>query len=240
MALIQRDDVISLLAALGAAVDMPIDPSHQPSVSLIQWTSMVLEKLLKTTRRAQSPLAESKPMKELPTSPAGDTWAQYRAYLAAVLPKKELVRPVTTQKAPSSWHGPVPPGRPYEDHTSATTDYYARAEPILRSYSAEPHQVPQSDKAPTVQALSVPPSVDPQVSGYVRPGKDYYSEIPIPVHLKVLYDELYEACWTGDNESIQELCLPKHLSEDKEPIHIFVETTVNHFISPVMGHSGMP
>jgi hypothetical protein len=127
VALVQCDDVISLLAALGAAVDMPINPSHQPSVSLIQWTSMVLEKLLKRTRRAQSRLAGSKPIKELPTSPAGDTWAQYRAYLAAVLPKKELVRPVTTQKAPSSRHGPVPPGRPYENHTSATTDYYARA-----------------------------------------------------------------------------------------------------------------
>ena len=195
---------------------------------------MVLEKLLEWTPRTQTPLAGSKPMKELPTSPAGDTWAQYRAYLAAVLPKKEVVRSVTKQSALSSWHGPESPGRPYENHTSATTDYYARAESILRSYSAEPHQVPQSDKAPTVQALSVPPSVDPQVSGYVRPGKDRYSEIPIPVHLKVLYTELYEACWTGDNESIQELCLPKHLSEDKEPIHIFVQT------APVMGHSGMP
>jgi hypothetical protein len=154
--------------------------------------------------------------------------------------EKEFVRSVTTQKVPSPWDRPEPPDRPYENTTSATADYYARAESILRSYSAEPHQVLQSDKAPTEEAPSVPQSLDPQVSRYVRPGKDRYSEIPIPVHLKVLYAELYEACWTGDNELIQELCLPKHLSEDKEPIHIFVQTTVNDFGGPLMGYSGMP
>jgi hypothetical protein len=52
--------------------------------------------------------------------------------------------------------------------------------------------------------------------------------VSIPAHLKVLYDELYEACWTGDNGTIQELCLPKHLAEDKEPIQISVLTSTAH------------
>ncbi len=238
VALVQRDEVVSLLAALGAAVDMPINPSYQPSVSLLQWTSAILENLL-TATRALSELAESSRTEVLPTSPAGDTWAQYRAYLTAVLPKKEDVRSVTTQMGPSSWNVPVPSLN--EEHTSATRDYYTRAESILRSYSADPHQAPQSDKAPTVQTLSVPPFLQehatPQVSGYVRHGK--YSTTPIPFHLKVLYDELYEACWTGDNESIQELCLPKHHSEGKEAIQISVQSTFDG-LSSFAGSNGMP
>jgi hypothetical protein len=77
----------------------------------------------------------------------------------------------------------------------------------------------------------------PQTSGYIRHVWYSYSTNLVPAHLKVLYDELYQACWTGDNATIQELCLPKHISDDKEPIQISVQTTFDDSITPMSGMS---
>jgi hypothetical protein len=150
--------------------------------------------------------------------PIGDTWAQYNAYLAAVLPTKEEEGSFKPQKTRST----VVPHLD-EEHALAMTDYYTRVESILRAYSAMP-RASQSGETPTSQTGGQQHGA-PQGTGYARHTK--YTTAPIPTHLKVFYDELYEACWTGDNAAIQELCLPKHLSESHEPIHISVVTAVS-------------
>ena len=137
-------------------------------------------------------------------TPISDTWARYNAYLATVLPTKEEEGSVKPQKTRST----VVPHLD-EEHALAMTDYYARVESILRTYSAMP-QASQSSETSTLQTSGQQHGA-PQGTGYVRHTK--YATVPIPAHLKVFYDELYEACWTGDNAAIQELCLPKHLKE---------------------------
>lgn len=214
VALIQQDEVVSLLAALGATVDMTVYPSN---MTLLQWISAMLQKLRtpSVSETTQEP-------------PIGDTCAQYIAYLAAVLPTKEergsqgdrkglSVLPVVT-KTPNAWS--VLP-HVDEKHVLAMTDYYARVESILCAHSTMP-QTSQCGETPTPQT-SVWQHGTLQRTGYARHTK--YATAPIPAHLKVFYDELYEACWTGDNAAIQELCLPKHPKESKEPIQISVVTT---------------
>lgn len=111
-----------------------------------------------------------------------------------------------------------------DKHALETRNYYTRADSILRSYSTVPPQVQQSNEAPTVPTIvHWQQHGTTQGQGYARHTK--LSTVLIPAHLKVLYDELYEACWTGDNATIQELCLPKHLAEDKEPIQISVQAS---------------
>jgi hypothetical protein len=207
VALFRHDEVISLLAALGAAVDASINASYLPNMTLLQWISAIVKKLKtpSVSETAQEP-------------PIGDTWAQYNAYLTVVLPTKEDEGPVKPQKTRST----VVPHLD-EEHALALTDYYARAEYILRAYSTTP-QAPQSGETLTSHTSGQQHGA-PQGTGYVRHTK--YATVPIPAHLKVFYDELYEACWTGDNTAIQELCLPKHLEESKEPIQISVVTTVS-------------
>lgn len=214
VALTQRDEVISLLAALGAAVEVPIKASvnnYSPRMSLLQWTSRAVAHLRSMT--------VSRNTHDYPTSPAGDTWSQYRAYLTAVLPHREDGDPACAHavlRTPARDQG--------EEHVLATRDYYARAEWILRTYGAVLPEGPQTTGISTVRTPSGP--VTPQESGYIRHTR--YSFNPMPAHLKVLYDELYEACWTGDNASIQELCLPKDIKEGTEPIQISVQTTCLH------------
>jgi hypothetical protein len=215
VALIRYDEVVSLLAALGATVDVSINPPHLPNMTLLQWISAMVQKL----RTSSVSGTTQEP-------PIGDTWAQYNAYLNAVLPTKEDEGSVKPQKTRST----VVPHLD-EEYALAMTDYYARAESILRAYS--PSTMPQASQSGET------PHGAPQGTGYVRHTK--YSTVPIPAHLKVFYDELYEACWAGDNTVIQELCLPKHLEESKELIQISVVTTVSvgSFRNPLTPLTGM-
>jgi len=207
VALSRHDEVVSLLAALGATIDASVDPPYEPNMTILEWISAMLKKL-----RTPSVSGTTH------DPPIGDTWAQYHAYLAAVLPAKEDEGSVKPQKTRST-NVPLLD----EEHALAMTDYYARMESILRFYSAMPH-ASQSGETPTSQN-SGQQHGSTQGTRYARHTK--CATVPVPAHLRVFYDELYEACWTGDNAVIQELCLPKHLEERKEPIQISVVTTVN-------------
>jgi hypothetical protein len=205
VALNRHDEAVSLLAALGATVDVSINPPHS-RMTLLQWLSAMLKKL-------RTP-SVSRTTQEEP--PIGDTWAQYNAYLAAVLPTKEKEGSVKPQKTRS-----IVIRHLDEEQVLAITDYYARMESILRAYSTM-SEAPQSGETPTAPT-SRHQHCFPQGTGYVRHTK--HATVPIQAHLEMFYDELYEACWTGDNAMIQELCLPKYLKENKEPIQISVVTT---------------
>ncbi|KAH9034021.1 hypothetical protein EDB83DRAFT_2296389 [Lactarius deliciosus] len=220
-ALGKRDEVISLLAALGANVDAPIKATittYTQHTSLLQWTSKAVSLLgSKTTSKAiQAP-------DSLPDPPAGDAWSQYRAYLATALPhcKDEDIRSASSQNTVHS----------RGDYAAATRDYFTFAESVLRAHGAT---LPKGE--PTSKQPATPPtgmSIPSQGSGYIRHAK--HSTTPVPVHLKVFYDELYEACWNGDNASIRELCLPKQVAEGKVPIQIVVKTVT---LDDSLGASG--
>ncbi|KAF8267587.1 hypothetical protein EI94DRAFT_1801491 [Lactarius quietus] len=199
------DEVISLLAALGADVDVPIKSStvtYMQRFSLLQWTSKAISILSSKT----PPKPESHR-----DSPAFDTWNEYRAYLTAVLPHSKI----EDLGSPGS-RGVVNIRRTLDgEYAPSMKKYLTLADSVLRAHGAT------LPGGPSISELHAP--VTSQGSGYIRHGK--YATTPIPIHLKVFYDELYEACWKGDNASICELCLPKQLSEEKEPIQIVVQTT---------------
>ncbi|KAH9170814.1 hypothetical protein EDB89DRAFT_2230439 [Lactarius sanguifluus] len=208
-ALLQRDEVISLLAALGANVDAPIKLSTSiQHTSLLQWTSKALGSET-TPKPVQAP-------DNLPDSPAGDDWSQYHAYLSKMLPhcKSEAI------VFASSWNTVH---AKEEDYTAATKNYFVFAESVLRAHGATlPEGATTSEQAATAR-VGIQRLIPSQGSGYTRHTKS--STTPVPVHLKVFYDELYEACWKGDNASVRELCLPKQVADEKEPIQIVVQTT---------------
>jgi hypothetical protein len=104
-------------------------------------------------------------------------------------------------------------------------EYFTLAESVLRDHGAT---FPEGELT-----SEQPATVTYQGSGYLRHGK--HTTTPVPVHLKVFYDELYEACWEGDNATIRELCLPKQVAEGKEPIQITVHTTISNDSSVPFG-----
>lgn len=210
VALNGHDEVVSLLAALGAAVDVSINPYYS-SMTPLQWLSAMLKKLRTPSSVSQ---LRTPSVSETTQPPIGDTWAQYNAHLAAVLPTKE-----EGSVKPQMARGTVIRHLD-EEQVLAITDYHARMESVLRAHNAT-SEASESGETPTVETSGQRHGTL-HGTGYARHTK--HATIPIPAHLKMFYDELYEACWTGDSAVVQELCLPKYLKENKEPIQISVTT----------------
>jgi hypothetical protein len=187
--------------------------THGQRMSLLQWTSKAISFL---ESRIAPKLTQSP--KELPDSPAGDTWSQYFAYLAEVLSHCK-----TENMGYVSSHGlcqfkettPALEGV----YSSATKEYLTFAESVLRAHGATLPEGASTLEQPATGEIGTKTSVTSQGPGYNRLG-----EYKTPVHLKVFYDELYEACWKGDNATVRELCLPKYVAEGKEPIQIAAQT----------------
>ena len=99
-------------------------------------------------------------------------------------------------------------------------EYLTFAKSVLRAHGATP---PDGTTTSANAGIGTWPPVTSLESGYIRQA--LLTTTPVPLYLKVFYDELYEACWKGDNASIRELCLPKQVTEGKEPIQIVVQTT---------------
>ncbi|KAF8260330.1 hypothetical protein EI94DRAFT_1780506 [Lactarius quietus] len=218
----QYDEVISLLASLGADVDVPImssNSAHTQSLSLLHWTSKAISFLESKSKIAPEPIEAPK---NLPDSPAGDTWSQYRAYVAEVLSHHKdedrgYVNSQGLQRGLQYRFGNVLERK----YAPATKEYLTFAESVLRAHGATLPEGALISKEPATGGIGTQTPTISQGSGYKRYGEP----MTAPVHLKVFYDELYEACWNGDNASIQELCLPKQVAEGKEPIQIVVQTT---------------
>ena len=175
-------------------------------MSLLQWTSKAISHLESNTLKP-IPAPEN-----LPDSPAGDTWSEYRAYLAAVLPHSKMEDIGSLSSRGLHWVHRHLMHTLETGYAAAARNYLTFAESVLRAHGAT---LPEG-----ASTLEQPVPVTPQGPGYIRLGK--YTTTPVPIHLKVFYDELYEACWKGDNASIRELCLPKQVAEGKEPIQIQV------------------
>lgn len=221
IALRQCDEVISLLAALGADVDVPIkmsNTSYTQRLSLLQWTAKAVSLL--SSKISPKPIQAPD---DLPDSPAGDTWSQYRAYLATVLPHSKI-EDTGSGGSRALYQVPRNAARTLEGvYASAAKDYLTFAESVLRAHGATLPEGASTSEQPATCGMGTQTPLTSQGSGYIRHGK--YTTTPVPVHLKVYYDELYEACWKGDDASIQELCLPEKVAEGKEPVQIVVQTT---------------
>ena len=200
---------------------MPIKSSFYGGkrISLLQWTSEAISSL----ESKIAPKVTETP-KDLPDSPVGDTWPEFLAYHAEVLPhcKTEDIGYVRScglfETTPSSWTTLVPEVVP----SSATKEYLTFAESILRSHGATLPEGASTSEKPATGGIGTARGIVTKTSatsGYKRLSE----YMAAPVHLKVFYDELYEACWNGDNATLQELCLPKHVAEGKEPIQIAVQ-----------------
>ena len=158
----------------------------------------------------------------LPESPAGDTWSQYRAYLDEVLPQSTSEDRGYDSSQRLRQFGYMAHALE-EKYASTTKEYLTFAESVLRTHGAALPGGASTSEQPAA-GIGTQSRFSSQGSGYKRYGE----HTTAPVHLKAFYDELYEACWKGDNASIRELCLPKQSSEGKGPIQIIVQATTDN------------
>lgn len=122
-----------------------------------------------------------------------------------------------------------------------TLAYFLEAESFLQSHGAkswnethseEPSTALRGDEPsaliPLPLRVSQPP---PKLFSYRQYAKYSWQNGPeVGQHTLHFYDHLFEACWRGDNKSIEELCLPKHQGKhgSVEPIQITVVAKPNN------------
>ncbi|KDQ65163.1 hypothetical protein JAAARDRAFT_188410 [Jaapia argillacea MUCL 33604] len=224
----QRDELACLLAALGAASSPPLKRalgmkySKEYHSTILDWTRQALVLV-----SPETPLPEESEE----TDAAPDTPMTWKGQF-------ELLKKQTADiQAKVELQANVPNAGAMEDekqNVSDFKDYLTSLESLLLSNGAKTWDELFPDD------LSVSPSTDGKRTR-IRRGKTPVDEEPgyllqngqyswmrhnAPAHLVPLYDELYEAAFTGDNARIQQLCLPEPGAKSQtSPIEISVSTT---------------
>lgn len=219
-ALSRHDDVLSLLVALGANVDLGIklgiDNTYATAshLSLLDWVRIAERGLSQQILTKEQSVLLSEPQ---PNSTVDANWKG--CYGASL----QELKTAQSKKAFSN---------SLEDHAKTLhemygiKDYLGEVEQLLVEHNARTWSELYPDQLPGFVAgqFQLPTPVHDVVapSTYMYHGVGY-SPLWVPKHLTAVYDELYEACFTGDNAKIQQLCFPPNGSTIP-PIQISVQT----------------
>lgn len=106
--------------------------------------------------------------------------------------------------------------------------FFEDVERLLISKSAKSYNelFPQSYKPSTAQAVDndMGPftyAQPPNITQFVYLGQHFSSDT-VPLHLSAKYDELFEACWRGDDDTVRRLCLPQEENQNALRVSVAV------------------
>jgi hypothetical protein len=196
-----HDEVIQLLIAVGADVNQGIKRSLM-SPRLIEGFT-----LLDSVRSSIATLsdlvveAQNRDIDSPALAARALGWNGYRDYL------KKTIRLVQAKKQPISSTNEAESLRNLHEMKT----YFMNVEDLLVSCQAKswtdiyPDDVPAN--AHNASRMLRRTNQDENDGGYALLGATYYREF-VPKHMVRLYNDLFDACFFGNNEKIQQLCLP--------------------------------
>ncbi|KAJ7815969.1 ankyrin repeat protein [Mycena olivaceomarginata] len=215
-ALCQHDDIVRLLVDLGGAFNVgtkrALGNNSQPQErrTLVEWVQWALSELAQRISDIDDKLSPP----EISDSDALPGWKGHVQTLARNI-KISLAKSRSESKVPS-WE------ETSRKNMIDVREYYTDMEKLLLERGAKPWNVvypdnistasdPQIDQFNINRPLRFRPKrattiVDSETQ-YLRLAGSWNQD-PVPPFLNTLYDELFEACFTGANDKIQELCLP--------------------------------
>jgi hypothetical protein len=209
-AMTNADDLVHLLVRLGASVNtipkaIAESSYYKNKISLKDWIDNEIHKL---DTRIIEPVDAAPAMLSTTTSPeCSGSWEKfYKEYQVSLntLTEKEL-RKQALQKEKE--------GREKLEELEKAEDskaYFVEVKKLIEDHGAT--TLGKLPKDETSSRSSSPSTVEPTHSyKFLSTG---YGSRDVPQHLLGLYDQLFEACYVGDDEKIQSLCLP---AEDAQP-----------------------
>lgn len=226
--------LLHLLVPLGAQVSVPINDAYNSSrygnregyLSLLDF----LEKEIKLLNKQIEDSSKEKPKeaKRLEYPQAPKTWQEQRQYWKGkALDRQESLKKEASPDTDDSFEK--------LKSVSVTISYYEDALKLLRANNAKtwydiyPEKRPKDEGNNNTRQLIRSDTITPPEETseprqqYRLMTKSYMFNLVLP-HQLDQYDALFEACWKGDNERIQELCLPLKPKADVQPIQITVTT----------------
>ncbi|KAF8169052.1 hypothetical protein K438DRAFT_1730433 [Mycena galopus ATCC 62051] len=214
IALCQHNDIVRLLVDLGGefnvGVKMALRNNSRPEDrrTLVDWVQWALTNLAERISDLDDKINPS----EISASSALPGWKGYVQTLEANV-KLSLAKYRREQTTPS-WE------ETSRNKLIDIREYYTDMEKFLLERGAQPWSAVYPDKVSIASEVKINPSgsriglfnrigrqkSDTSEIQYLRLGS--WNQEPIPVFLNALYDQLFDACFAGDNDKIQELCLP--------------------------------
>ncbi|PCH39851.1 ankyrin [Wolfiporia cocos MD-104 SS10] len=233
-AIAARDDVVTLLVAMGAEVNLPSKMASRARryrwqseccVTLLEWTRFTIraleDRLQKLSADVQSETLDEK-VQALASQPGWKGETGKVLLMRREKEKKEKESNEAKAKAETE---------KTRRKLQATKEYFSMVESQLVSNGAKTWNETFPDDNHEVKNLYSDNSRLPTrttsgtgacYSYHVFTGQ--WSSFPAPAYSVPRYDELFEACWNGDNAKIEQLCLPKNGSEsNKAPLQIAVQ-----------------
>ncbi|KAJ7066903.1 ankyrin repeat protein [Mycena belliarum] len=212
-ALGRHDDIVRLLVDLGADINVGVkkalaaNSSSEDRRTLVDWVQFALAALKIQIAKLDDAL---NPPESLPQTLPG-----WKGFLATHFANAKM----KMFKAKNASKAYMPEGTWQEIQRAKwidIRDYYSDMEKFLLERGAKPWSAVYPDSVSTARdavvdrfsgrAFGLNPS-DNQAK-YYRMRGGYGNQDAVLAFQDALYDELYEACFTGANEKIQELCLP--------------------------------
>ena len=262
-ALGQYDDIAQLIISLGATIDFGLKRSLEgystkvPSDGTVRravkdWVEFGLKELTERILKQESELlvpaitpTTSQPVDSLKTA-----WQAYLKEYEDCLKTKTSSTDTSAAKAELEAKQ-----RTLEELTDAKA-YLAEVQDVLTKNNAKtwnelyPSTESQMEEKKVQSKTPIPPSTpSPEEWVYVNLSKRSFSYRTerVPQHLVTAYDELYEACYNGDNEKVQKLCLPDGESEANDleggesPLNISVRYVIkpSGYYYPAWGNSSI-
>ena len=217
-AIARLDDVLQLLSALGAEVSTGTKESlrayNSNRLSLIEWVRLAIW-------RASNRILEAQKDEKSPSRTASIGWEGHRtALLQQITDFLQKTQPTTPNK------------EEVLDNLNELKSYLVDVERLLVSRRAKTWEEISSDKEAGAIPAKPIPDATPPVTTPERPQyfllRTFYSSERAPQHTHALYDELYEACFAGNNEKIQKLCFPPEKTKIRaSPLQISVRSSTS-------------
>ncbi|KAJ7683514.1 hypothetical protein B0H17DRAFT_1137647 [Mycena rosella] len=213
-ALSRHDDIIRLLADLGAEINMgtkralSMNSRPEDRRTYVEWVQNAVASLSVQISELNSSINP-------PEVVDSDAHPGFKAHLAAHL-AKEKASLATWQK---THIGALSYGEQRRARLIDVREYLTDTEKFLLERGAKPWSAVYPDNVSTASDPKINQfgevnvlfgrrnkSISSTVNYYSLKGP--YDQEAVPAFQDTLYDELYEACFIGDNDKVQELCLP--------------------------------
>jgi len=258
VALGQNDDIAQLIISLGATIDFGLKRSLEGRSSSMtvkrtvkDWIEFGLKQLTEKISKQDSELFEPD-IAPTVSQPVDSPKTGWKAYL-----KEYEDRLKTSSTYTSAAKTKLEAKKRRLEELTDAKEFLSEVQEILSKHNAKswyalyPSTETEEPKTQSNPPISPSSPISEQEWVYVNlsKGRFSYRSERVPQHLVAAYDELYEACYNGDNEKIQKLCLPDCEPEangvegDESPLNIsvrYVTKTTESYYYPDWGNSSTP
>ena len=218
-AMTNGDDLVHLLVRLGASVDtipktIAESSYYENKMSLKVWID---NEIFKLDTRIKS--AVKAPAVSITTPPECSGWQKfYREYQDLLkTPEEERKQVLNNEKEERERLEKL---EKLEDAKA----YFVEVKQLMEDHGAKTLGKITTDETPSPVLIGggSPSKGEPRYYKFLSAGY-LFIDRDVPQHLISSYDQLYEACYVGDHEKIQSLCLP---AEGAQPGSILLNISV--------------